>query len=127
MIARFCPSKSTGSTVPGPVVSLGAMLNESGEALSEPAATLALFVAEARRRRPRAWQHVERLKRACEASLDAEAELRALRLRVAWLEAESQALRAEVGLLRPGRAAMDGTLLGHGPAVPLSALLSGSG
>ena len=89
---------------------------------------LALFVADARMRRPRAWRHVEQLKRACAASLGAETELRALRLRVSWLEAESHALRAEVRLLRSGRAVMLAAPLGRGPGGPamlLSAPLSG--
>lgn len=119
------PVEEHRTTVPDPDVLLGAMLSEFGEALSEPAAVLALFVADAQRRRPRAWQHVEQLKRACAASLGTESELRALRLRVTWLEAEWQALQAEVCLLRSGRAAMLGAPLGRPPAVLLSAPLSG--
>jgi len=102
------------------------MLNESGEALSEPAAVLALFATDARTRRPQAWRRVEQLKLACAASLGTGSELRVLRLRVSWLEAESQALRAGVRLLRSGRVVAAGALVGHGPAVPLCALLSGS-
>jgi hypothetical protein len=109
------------ATVPRPDVPVGSMVNAIRETLSDGAAVLAWFVADARTRRPCAWRHVELLKAACEASLSLESELRALRLRLTWLEAESKALQAEVHGLRLQLATAAGAPPGHGPAALLAA------
>ena len=116
---RVLAVERASATVPGPDVSLGAMVKEFGEALSDEAAVLASFVADARARRPCAWRHVEQLKLACTAALGPESELPALRLRLTWLEAESQALQAEVRRLRARLAATAGAPPGYDRAVLL--------
>jgi hypothetical protein len=63
---------------------------------------LARFVAAARKQRPRAWHHVERLKSACALTTSANPELRDLLRRVWRLESEVEDLRRQSRFLLTG-------------------------